>query len=107
MPKLFDESKHRKGDALTDGDQLMSIVKLAREYLDLLEHISCYGQRWEGHPEQVEIDKMAIRLDNICVDKSDLEAMLDRWDERSAQERRDYESQACQIQTDGLATGRG
>ena len=104
MINLFDESKHRRGDTLTDGGQLMSIVKAMHEYLDLLESFAYCGQLWEGTDDQKELDGMAKQLDQALVNKPHAQEMLDKIDERVAQERRDSESQACQIQTDGIST---
>lgn len=113
MPiNLHDESKRGKGDARTDPNltnpgELMSIIEETRRYLDLLEAATQYGDFWVGYDEQKELAGMACELDGVCVNKGHLETLLERWENRAYIERRDYESQAGQIQTDGLATGRG
>jgi len=91
-------------DKLTAAEQLMSIVKAAREYLDLLEAASNCGQQWEGTDDHKEIDDMASELCQLLVNKPHLETILDRIDERVDDERRINEAHAMSIKMGGIST---
>lgn len=88
---------------ITTPDKLMSVIQALREFLDLLECVASYGDYWIGYDEQKEIAGMECELDMVLVNKSHLEAMLDKWDEWSCRAREAEESIAMSCRTDGVA----
>ncbi len=89
---------------ITTPEQLRSIVKLTREYLDLLEHAANCGQQWEGTPDQQEINDMACELCELLINKAHLETIRDRIDERVAEEKRINDAHAMSIKMGGIST---